>query len=129
MILSKVLSVTLGIVILIGTMSSCVVKNNVIETTDRVLEEEIEFLNEEGVVLSGTIFRSGFSDRAVVLAHSGVLGEDQTGLHSTARMLAENGITTLTFDFQGCGKTGGELSGRCPHHRCRSICKTRDSPF
>ena len=36
-----------------------------------------------------------------------MFGEDQSGLHPLARELAELGMTSLTFDFPGYGKTEG----------------------
>ena len=69
--------------------------------------EEISFVNESGTKLSGTLFRSNDSKIAIVFAHSFVRGQDQSGLFPLAKELAELGITSLTFDFPGYGKTGG----------------------
>jgi esterase/lipase len=78
--------------------------------TSQVIEKEVEFTNHDDVVLSGTLFSAEDGEIAVVLTHSGVPGEDQTGLHPFARVLAEGGFTSLTFDFQGFGKTGGRAA-------------------
>ena len=69
--------------------------------------EEISFTNEFGTKLSGTLFESNKSKIAIVFAHSFVPGNDQSVLIPLAKDLAEIGITSLTFDFPGHGKTGG----------------------
>ncbi len=69
--------------------------------------KEIIFVNESGTKLSGTLFESNESKIAIVFAHSFMPGEDQSGLYPLAKELAELGITSLTFDFPGYGKTEG----------------------
>jgi pimeloyl-ACP methyl ester carboxylesterase len=72
-----------------------------------VTEEEITFTNQLGVELAGTLFHVEGSQVGAVLAHSGVPGQSQLGLHPLARDLTDLGITVLTFDFPGYGRTGG----------------------
>jgi|GEM_PF-3938597 len=72
-----------------------------------VTEEEISFTNQAGVELAGTLFHVEGSDIGAVLAHSGVPGRSQLGLHPLARDLTVLGITVLTFDLPGYGQTGG----------------------
>ncbi len=69
--------------------------------------EEINFVNQLGTKLSGTLFEVDNSIIAIVFAHSFVHGQDQSGLFPLAKELAELGITSLTFDFPGYGKTEG----------------------
>ena len=71
------------------------------------LVEKISFVNESGTKLSGTLFKVEKSKIAIVFAHSFVLDQDQSELFPLAKELAELGITSLTFDFPGYGKTGG----------------------
>jgi len=67
--------------------------------------KEITLTNADNVELAGTLFRAGSGDIGIVMAHSGVGGEDRTGLHPLAREVAEKGFTVVTFDFRGYGKT------------------------
>lgn len=67
--------------------------------------EVISFTTLEGIQLSGTLFGEG--EFAVVLAHQGTYGADQTTWQPFAQMLAENGFTALTFDFRGRGQSEG----------------------
>jgi esterase/lipase len=76
----------------------------------QITEEEINFRNQYGVDLGGRRIIKKGAEIAVVMAHSGVSGESQIGLHSTARDLAGLGFTVLTFDFPGYGRTGGSPS-------------------
>jgi len=69
--------------------------------------EEVTFTAEDGIKLSGTLFGEG--DVAIILAHQGTVGADQTTWQPFARLLAENGFTALTFDFRGVGKSEGKL--------------------
>jgi esterase/lipase len=96
-----------GMLILLSLSWGCNLIKAVVSESYPVVEEEIEFTNDENIVLVGTLFDSGYDD---LLAHSGVLGEDQTGLHPLAKELAKRGSSSLTFDFQGIGKTGGETA-------------------
>ena len=68
-------------------------------------EGEVTFTTEDGIQLSGTVFGQGTT--AVVLAH--MLSADQTSWQPFAQVLAERGLTALTFDFRGYGKSGGDV--------------------
>ena len=68
----------------------------------------ITFTTTDGINLAGTLFSKG--DIAVILAHQGTSGADQTTWYPFARLLAERGYAALTFDFRGVGKSGGKLS-------------------
>ena len=69
--------------------------------------EEVTFATEDDVKLAGTMFGEG--ELAVILAHQGTPGADQTDWQPFARLLAQEGFTALTFDFRGCGQSGGTL--------------------
>ena len=69
--------------------------------------ETVTFTTQDGVRLSGTLLGEG--DIAVVFAHQGTYGADQTTWQPFARLLAENGFATLTFDFRGVGQSEGRL--------------------
>lgn len=69
--------------------------------------EVVTITTSDGIQLSGTLFGSG--EPAVILAHQGTPGADQTSWQPFARLLAESGYTALTFDFRGVGKSSGKL--------------------
>jgi len=69
---------------------------------------KVSFTTEDGTRLSGTLFGSG--SIAVILAHQGGTGADQTTWQPFAKLLAEHGFTALTFDFRGIGQSEGELN-------------------
>ena len=69
--------------------------------------EMVTFTTTDSVNLAGTLFGQG--DTAVILAHQGTPGADQTTWQPFAHLLAERGYTALTFDFRGVGQSEGEL--------------------
>ena len=74
-------------------------------TATPVPVEPVTFITEDGVTLAGTLFGKG--KIAVILAHQGTPGADQTSWQPFARLLAERGYTALAFDFRGFGQSGG----------------------
>jgi len=76
-------------------------------TATSVPVETVTFATEDNVTLSGTLFGNGRI--AVILAHQGTPGADQTTWQPFARLLAEHGYTALTFDFRGVGQSQGVL--------------------
>lgn len=70
-------------------------------------QASVTFTSEDGVLLAGTIFGRGST--AVVLAHQGTPGANQTSWYPFAKQLGERGFTVLTFDFRGIGDSEGEL--------------------
>jgi pimeloyl-ACP methyl ester carboxylesterase len=72
--------------------------------------ELVTFTTDDGVTLSGTLIGSGAV--AVLLAHQGTPGANQTTWQPFARLLAERGLTALAFDFRGVGESAGELHYR-----------------
>jgi pimeloyl-ACP methyl ester carboxylesterase len=84
-----------------------------------VSEEPVQFTNEDGYRLQGTLFSVEGASVGVVMAHSGVMGQSQLGLHPLARLLAARGLTVLTFDLRGYGDTGGVSAYGLVHHDVR----------
>jgi len=70
----------------------------------------VTFMTDDGVQLYGTQFGEG--NVAVILAHQGTVGADQTGWYTFGKVLAEHGFTALTFDFRGKGQSRGNFSYR-----------------
>ena len=79
-------------------------------TATSIPVETVTFTTEDNVTLSGTLFGKG--KIAVILAHQGTPGTDQTTWQTFARLLAEQGYTALTFDFRGVGQSEGTLGYR-----------------
>ena len=71
------------------------------------LTETVTFTTTDGINLAGTYF--GMGDTAVILAHQGTPGADQTTWLPFASLLAEHGYTVLAFDFRGVGQSEGQL--------------------
>jgi pimeloyl-ACP methyl ester carboxylesterase len=69
--------------------------------------EKVKFTTMDGLLLGGTLFGDGGA--AVILAHQGTTGADQTTWHDFAQLLAESGFSALTFDFRGIGQSEGEI--------------------
>jgi len=69
--------------------------------------ENITF-NSEGVILSGTIYKPTHSHAAVVIVHG---SGQETRMDLFAELLAKNGISVLTYDKRGVGKSGGLYAG------------------
>lgn len=72
-----------------------------------LLGQQVAFQTEDGVQIAGTLYGAG--EIAIILAHQGTPGADQTTWQQFATTLAENGFTALTFDFRGGGQSGGVL--------------------
>ena len=71
------------------------------------LAKEVSFVAADGTPLAGTLFGNG--DVAIVLAHQGTAGADQTSWHGFGQVLAEHGFAALAFDFRGVGGSGGTM--------------------
>jgi pimeloyl-ACP methyl ester carboxylesterase len=72
--------------------------------------EPVTFITEDGVTLAGTLFGKG--KIAVILAHQGTPGADQTAWQPFAHLLAGRGYSALAFDFRGVGHSEGALGYR-----------------
>jgi pimeloyl-ACP methyl ester carboxylesterase len=68
--------------------------------TARSQGEIVSLTAEDGLLLSGTIYRAE-GDLAVVYAHMGII--DQTSWQAFAAEAADQGMTALTFDFRCFG--------------------------
>jgi predicted alpha/beta-hydrolase family hydrolase len=68
-------------------------------TLEPVATQKVTFVTEDGVTLSGTLFKGG-TDLAVVLAHQGAGQPNQKSWHTFAEAAARSGITALPFDFR-----------------------------
>ncbi|QNK64085.1 alpha/beta fold hydrolase [Pedobacter sp. PAMC26386] len=69
--------------------------------------ENVKF-NSVGVALAGTIFKPKHPYAAVVLVHG---SGQETRMVEMASLLARNGITVLTYDKRGVGKSDGVYVG------------------
>lgn len=69
--------------------------------------EEITF-ESAGVTLSGTLYRSPHPVAAVVIVHG---SGQEARLSGFAQLLAQRGVTALTYDKRGVGKSGGVYAG------------------
>jgi dienelactone hydrolase len=77
------------------------------EPTASPAHEDVEF-HSLGITLSGTIFVPAKTVAAVVLVDGAGKTLRKTGL---ARVLANQGIASLTYDKRGVGKSGGVYAG------------------
>jgi len=73
--------------------------------TPHIEIEKVSFITDDNLALSGTLFGQG--EIAVILAHQGTQGTNQTSWRSFARSIAGKGFAALTFDFRGYGKSEG----------------------
>lgn len=81
--------------------------NQVKAQSTRVIVEDVRFENA-GDTLAGTVYTPRNPHAAVVLVH----GSDQTPrMGKFASLLAENGISVLTYDKRGVGESGGVYVG------------------
>lgn len=77
------------------------------QTLDSITSKEVTF-KSEGVDLAGTMYIPKQAHAALVIVH----GSDQTPrLNDFAKLLAKNGISVLTYDKRGVGKSGGTYAG------------------
>jgi uncharacterized protein len=77
------------------------------QSSDSIKIENIKF-KSEGVILDGTIYKPKHSKVAVVIVHG---SGQETRMNEFAKLLAENGISVLTYDKRGVGKSGGIYNG------------------
>ena len=81
--------------------------NQVNAQSSDVKIEDIRF-KSAGVSLSGTIYTPRHSHAAVVLVHG---SGQEPRMKKLASLLAENGISVLTYDKRGVGESGGVYAG------------------
>jgi pimeloyl-ACP methyl ester carboxylesterase len=69
--------------------------------------ENVKF-KSAGIILAGTIFKPMHSHASLVLVHGSGQEKRMTAM---AKLLAEKGITVLTYDKRGVGESGGIYAG------------------
>jgi uncharacterized protein len=77
------------------------------QTSDEIKIENVTF-KSEGVILDGTVYKSKNSQVGVVIVHG---SGQENRMNEFAKLLAENGISVLTYDKRGVGKSGGIYYG------------------
>lgn len=77
------------------------------QSLNPVSKEDLSFTSE-GVVLGGTIYKPKNSYAAVVIVHGSGQEPRMSGF---AELLSKEGISVLTYDKRGVGKSGGIYAG------------------
>jgi len=72
-----------------------------------VIKQDI-IINSEGINLAGTIYKPKNAYASVVVVHG---SGQETRMTEFAELLANNGITVLTYDKRGVGKSEGVYAG------------------
>lgn len=72
-----------------------------------VIKQDV-IINSEGVNLAGTIYRPKNAFASVVIVHG---SGQEIRMAKFAELLANNGISVLTYDKRGVGKSGGVYAG------------------
>jgi len=72
-----------------------------------VIKQDV-IINSEGVNLAGTIYRPRNAFASVVIVHG---SGQEIRMTKFAELLANNGISVLTYDKRGVGKSGGVYAG------------------
>jgi uncharacterized protein len=72
-----------------------------------VIKQDI-IINSEGVTLAGTIYKPKNAYASVVVVHG---SGQETRMTEFAELLSNNGISVLTYDKRGVGKSGGVYAG------------------
>jgi dienelactone hydrolase len=72
-----------------------------------VIKQDL-IINSEGTNLAGTLYTSKNAYASVVIVHG---SGQETRMAEFAELLANNGITVLTYDKRGVGKSGGFYAG------------------
>lgn len=75
------------------------------------MNETLEFSSASGTALSARMTRPAGAPRAYALfAHCFTCSKDLRAVRRIAEALASHGVATLSFDFAGLGKSGGEFA-------------------
>lgn len=77
------------------------------QSINTITKQEVIF-NSEGTNLSGTIYRPKSAYASVVIVHG---SGQETRMNDLAELLAKNGVSVLTYDKRGVGKSGGVYAG------------------
>ncbi|AOY58868.1 MULTISPECIES: alpha/beta hydrolase [Desulfococcus] len=74
------------------------------------MEETIQFKNDEGEILAGTLhLPESPAVECVIFGHCFTCSRHTTVLRETARKLTDRGIAALRFDFSGNGQSEGDF--------------------
>jgi dienelactone hydrolase len=77
------------------------------QSTNPIYIEDVTFMSE-GVKLAGTIYKPTQTHASVVIVHG---SGQESRMNNFAELLAKNGISVLTYDKRGVGKSSGIYVG------------------
>lgn len=88
-------------------IQSVIVYQGFTQKNKPVIKQDV-IINSEGVNLAGTIYRPTNAFASVVIVHG---SGQEIRMTKFAELLANNGISVLTYDKRGVGKSGGVYAG------------------
>ena len=94
-------------VIFLLLIQTVIVNQGFAQKFNPVIKQDI-IINSEGVNLAGTIYKPKNAYASVVVVHG---SGQETRMTEFAELLANNGISVLTYDQRGVGKSGGVYAG------------------
>ena len=94
-------------VIFLLLIQTVIVNQGFAQKFNPVIKQDI-IINSEGVNLAGTIYKPKNAYASVVVVHG---SGQETRMTEFAELLANNGISVLTYDKRGVGKSGGGYAG------------------
>ena len=94
-------------VIFLLLIQTVIVNQGFAQKFNPVIKQDI-IINSEGVNLAGTIYKPKNAYASVVVVHG---SGQETRMTEFAELLANNGISVLTYDKRGVGKSGGVYAG------------------
>jgi len=77
------------------------------QSNNTITKHDLAF-SSEGTNLAGTIYKSKNAYASLVIVHG---SGQETRMNDFAELLAKNGISVLTYDKRGVGKSGGVYTG------------------
>lgn len=94
-------------VIFLLLIQTVIVNQGFAQKFNPVIKQDI-IINSEGANLAGTIYRPKNAYASVVIVHG---SGQESRMTEFAELLANNGISVLTYDKRGVGKSGGVYAG------------------
>lgn len=94
-------------VIFLLLIQTVIVNQSFAQKFNPVIKQDI-IINSEGANLAGTIYRTKNAYASIVVVHG---SGQETRMTEFAELLANNGISVLTYDKRGVGKSGGVYAG------------------
>ena len=94
-------------VIFLLLIQTVIVNQGFAQKFNPVIKQDI-IINSEGVNLAGTIYKPKNAYASVVVVHG---SGQETRMTEFAELLANSGISVLTYDKRGVGKSGGVYAG------------------